>query len=133
MQQQLAALMPPSQAAAAAHHSGSSPMQQQQQQLSGAMQRRIQHNIQLAARCAKLESEKQQLAREKEEVQGEHFCFAALSTCSRTCTVLVFEALGVTHSSLLVTCSSLQALLPYCSRRRVASDGHAWLRLLQAS
>lgn len=72
LHEQLAALMPPSQsAAAAAQHSGSSPMQQQQQQqLSGAMQRRIQHNIQLAARCAKLESEKQQLAREKEEIQG---------------------------------------------------------------
>jgi hypothetical protein len=73
LHEQLAALMPHSQsaAAAAAQQSGSSPMQQQQQQqLSGAMQRRIQHNIQLAARCAKLESEKQQLAREKEEIQG---------------------------------------------------------------
>lgn len=54
--------------------------QQQQQQLSGAMQRRIQHNIQLAARCAKLESEKQQLAREAAEMQGEHACAADLST-----------------------------------------------------
>ncbi|WIA18914.1 hypothetical protein OEZ85_003586 [Tetradesmus obliquus] len=71
LHEQLAALMPPSQAAAAGQHSGSSPMQQQQQQqLSGAMQRRIQHNIQLAARCAKLESEKQQLAREGAEMQG---------------------------------------------------------------
>jgi septal ring factor EnvC (AmiA/AmiB activator) len=73
LHEQLAALMPPSQAAAAAHLSSSSTLQQQQQQqLSGAMQRRIQHNIQLAARCAKLENEKQQLAREKADMQGKH-------------------------------------------------------------
>lgn len=40
-------------------------------QLSGAMQRRIQHNLQLAARCARLEAEKQQLVKEKVDVSGE--------------------------------------------------------------
>lgn len=73
LHEQLAALMPLSQSAAVAEHQSSScPMQQQQQQLSGAMQWRIQHNIQLAARSAKLETEKQQLAREKADMQGEH-------------------------------------------------------------
>lgn len=74
LQDQLAALLPPSHAAAGgtASSSGQGGQHvQQQQQLSAAMQRRIQHNIQLAARCAKLENEKQQLAREKSEVQGE--------------------------------------------------------------
>ncbi|KAF6252466.1 hypothetical protein COO60DRAFT_1704276 [Scenedesmus sp. NREL 46B-D3] len=71
LHEQLAALMPLSQSAAVAEHQSSSrPMQQQQQQLSGAMQWRIQHNIQLAARSAKLETEKQQLAREKADMQG---------------------------------------------------------------
>ena len=48
------------------------------QQLSGAMQRRIQHNLQLAARCARLEAEKQHLAQQKTEVQGEFRSTAVL-------------------------------------------------------
>lgn len=60
LEQHLASLLQPAvaqQKAAAAAGSPSDP----HSTLSGAMQRRIHHNVQLAARCAQLESQKQAL------------------------------------------------------------------------
>lgn len=65
LEQHLAALLPTTAAAAAG---GGSPGEPQHNTLSAAMQRRIHHNIQLAARCARLESQKQALEAEKAEL-----------------------------------------------------------------
>lgn len=72
LEQHLASLLPSTAAAAAG--TPAADVQQQQQvsppsnTLSAAMQRRIHHNIQLAARCARLEGQKQTLEAEKAEL-----------------------------------------------------------------
>jgi hypothetical protein len=63
LEQHLASLIPTAAAAAG----GGSPGDPQNT-LSAAMQRRIHHNIQLAARCARLEAQKQALEAEKAEL-----------------------------------------------------------------
>jgi hypothetical protein len=69
LEQHLAVLLPSTPAASEPNSGGNtSQWHQQHQQLAGALQRRIQHNIQLAARCSRLESEKQQLAGEKQDL-----------------------------------------------------------------
>jgi hypothetical protein len=62
LEQHLASLIPT--AAAAGGGSPGDP----QNTLSAAMQRRIHHNIQLAARCARLEAQKQALEAQKAEL-----------------------------------------------------------------
>lgn len=61
LEQHLASLLPSAQPAAA----GSDP----NSTLSRAMQRRVHHNIQLAARCAHLESQKQALEAEQAQLR----------------------------------------------------------------
>lgn len=61
LEQHLASLIP----AAAGASGGSGSPEGPQNTLSAAMQRRIHHNIQLAARCARLEAQKQALESEK--------------------------------------------------------------------
>lgn len=63
LEQHLASLIP-----AAAGGGGSGSPEGPQNTLSAAMQRRIHHNIQLAARCARLEAQKQALESEKAEL-----------------------------------------------------------------
>lgn len=64
LEQHLASLIPAA-APAGAGSPGAPP-----NTLSAAMQRRIHHNIQLAARCARLEAQKQALEAEKAELNN---------------------------------------------------------------
>lgn len=64
LEQQLASLIP----GAAAAEAGAGGPGNPQHTLSAAMQRRIHHNIQLAARCARLDAQKQALEAEKADL-----------------------------------------------------------------
>lgn len=64
LEQHLASLIP------AAAPAGAGSPGDPHNTLSAAMQRRIHHNIQLAARCARLEAQKQALEAEKAELNN---------------------------------------------------------------